>query len=141
LGVFVLAYLFAFVLVISIPAELGLLAVAPFGEESVKLFAALALLRGWSSAAGFRGDIAKLPARVVLYPVIVGISFGVLEHFHTYAYEALSVFGARVVLHVLYVTLGFGIASFSWGKGMRFLPGLWLGLAMAVLTHSLANAF
>ena len=123
----------------SIPRDLGLILFAPVGEETVKLFFAFAILNLWQRI--FKLRKAEVPSRFVLIfsPLIVGLSFAVLEHYYRYSNEIPGLLVARLITHVLFVTFSFLLCRDLWLKGAGVTQGLWSGLALGMFLHSFSN--
>ena len=123
----------------SIPRDLGLILFAPVGEETVKLFFAFAILHLWQRIIKLRK--AGVPSRFIptFSPLIVGLSFGVLEHYYRYSNEMPGILVARLITHVLFVTISFGLCRDLWLKGAGVAHGLWSGLAVGMFLHSFSN--
>ncbi len=131
----------------SIPADLGLLLFAPVGEETLKLLVAFGLLNlafavaEWrSNARRVRLDLSRSFA-ILVFPFSAGLLFGVAEHFYTYSSEGPSLFFARIVTHIGFVIVGFGVCHVLWLRGAGTSRSVWLGLAFAALFHSTSNYF
>lgn len=131
----------------SIPADLGLVLFAPVGEETLKLLVAFGLLNLTSAVAAWRSKAGTVKADmsrsvgILVFPVSAGLLFAVAEHFYTYSGEGPGIFFARIVTHIAFVSIGFGVCHVLWLRGAGTSRGVWLGLAFAALCHSTSNYF
>src|SRR5436309_1950167 len=91
----------------SIPRDLGLVIVSPLGEETVKLLAAFGIMSLWRQPQPQKAHLG-LPFSILLSPLIVGMSFALIEHFYRYGSEGLDVLLGRLLTHVLFVTMSVG---------------------------------
>lgn len=122
-----------------IPPLAGTLLVAPVGEESLKLLLTFGLEKSWYRVLQRVNGIMEFAQRKLAFPVIVGASFGLFEHFYTYGNERPELLILRIVTHVLYVSLSWLMCHDLWRRGVGFTAGLWTGLAFGAFVHCVWN--
>ncbi len=112
---------------------------APATEESLKLAGAIVSLLALA-VAGTRGDAGVLHRRLFLVPLFIGGLYGLFEALALYADESGVTLVVRIWAHAAFVVLGLAAALWFWRIGFHPLPGVCLGLVLAVAAHGLFNA-
>lgn len=122
-----------------LPSLVVVLVLAPVGEESLKLLGAIGLEKAWHRVAYGGTPFGSFAAIKLLFPVVAGVAFAILEHVHTYNTEASISFVFRMVTHSAFVCVSWLMCHEFWSRGVRFTAGLWSGLAFGAFIHCVWN--